>query len=189
MFSGGSRSPTLQVRGDTNVRFCMFDIIYFPGIHCAHPVGKCSHNHINKQECIPVGCVPPTHWLYFIVCAGGMCAAHPPPCMHPCHACPPPPHIPLPYMPPAMHTSLPCMPPATYPPSPCGQNSWHSLLKILPCPNFVAGGNYIIARCTEVYEESLTSSNILQEHQTILTIRQKILTWFHNSGQWGNYIF
>ena len=23
----------------------------------------------------------------------------------------------------------------------CGQNSWHTLLKILPCPNFVAGGN------------------------------------------------
>ena len=26
------------------------------------------------------------------------------------------------------------------PPPPCGQNSWHTLLKILPCPNFVAGG-------------------------------------------------
>ena len=25
--------------------------------------------------------------------------------------------------------------------SPRGQNSWHTLLKILPCPNFVAGGN------------------------------------------------
>ena len=24
---------------------------------------------------------------------------------------------------------------------PCGQNSWHTLLKILPCPNFVACGN------------------------------------------------
>ena len=24
---------------------------------------------------------------------------------------------------------------------PCEQNSWHTLLKILPCPNFVAGGN------------------------------------------------
>ena len=23
----------------------------------------------------------------------------------------------------------------------CGQNSWHTLLKILPCHNFVAGGN------------------------------------------------
>ena len=25
----------------------------------------------------------------------------------------------------------------------CEQNSWQTLLKILPCPNFVAGGNYI----------------------------------------------
>ena len=24
---------------------------------------------------------------------------------------------------------------------PCEQNSWHTLLKILPCPHFVAGGN------------------------------------------------
>ena len=24
----------------------------------------------------------------------------------------------------------------------CGQNSWHTLLKILPSPNFVAGGNW-----------------------------------------------
>ena len=27
------------------------------------------------------------------------------------------------------------------PPPPCEQNSWHTFLKILPCPNFVAGGN------------------------------------------------
>ena len=27
---------------------------------------------------------------------------------------------------------------------PCGQNSWHTLLKILPCPNFVAGSNYCL---------------------------------------------
>ena len=26
---------------------------------------------------------------------------------------------------------------------PCRQNSWHTLLKILPCPNFVAGGKDI----------------------------------------------
>ena len=87
-----------------------------------------------------------------------------PPAMHaphhthpPCHACPPPctpptMHAPLPCMPP--HHTLPCHtcpPPHTLPhathappyhacPSP-GQNSWHRLLKILPCPNFVAGGN------------------------------------------------
>ena len=29
-------------------------------------------------------------------------------------------------------------------PLPCGQNSWHTLLKILPCPNFVADGNNLL---------------------------------------------
>ena len=66
---------------------------------------------ILKQECIPVGCVPPVHWSYLIVSA-----MHAPP---PSHARPHP---------------LPRTPP-------CGQNSWPTLLEILPCPNFVAGGN------------------------------------------------
>ena len=70
--------------------------------------------------------------------------------------------------PPAMHAPLPCMPdamhspfqprlfamhalPATYAPchpcppamhAPRGQNSWHTLLKILSCANFVPGGKY-----------------------------------------------
>ena len=34
---------------------------------------------------------------------------------------------------PAIHAGIP-------PPLPCEQNSWHTFLKILPCPNFVAGG-------------------------------------------------
>ena len=94
---------------------------------------------------------------------------HMPPATHAsCHACPPPHHTwsptihtplpamhvphhacphhahPLPHMlPPAMHapplrTAPP--PPAMHAPH-CGQNSWHTL-KILPCPNFVAGGKY-----------------------------------------------
>ena len=29
----------------------------------------------------------------------------------------------------------------TPPPPTCEQNSWHTFLKILPCPNFVVGGN------------------------------------------------
>ena len=35
---------------------------------------------------------------------------------------------------------------------PCGQNSWHTLLKILPWPNFVAAGNDIrlVSRCNFV---------------------------------------
>ena len=29
-------------------------------------------------------------------------------------------------------------------PPPCGQNSWHTLVKILPWPNFVAAGKYYL---------------------------------------------
>ena len=64
---------------------------------------------IFKQECIPVGCVPPTHWPYLVVSY-----AHPPqPCMPP----------------PSNHTHTPA---TTHAHPPCGQNSWHTLLKILP---------------------------------------------------------
>ena len=94
----------------------------------------------------------------------------PPPTMHPhptthapCHACPStvpaplpcktpstthaPPHhaCPLPCTHPTTHAPPPCIPPChPCPPTPLphGQNSWHMLLKILPCPNFVAGGKY-----------------------------------------------
>ena len=34
-----------------------------------------------------------------------------------------------------------CPPPVQPCTPPHGQNCWHTLLKILPCPNFVAGGN------------------------------------------------
>ena len=74
-------------------------------------------------------------------------ATHEPPATHvPCHACPlphiptchacPPPHMPTCHASPH-HT---CTPATHAPPLPCGQNYWHTLLKILPCPNFVAGG-------------------------------------------------
>ena len=111
--------------------------------------------HKAKQKCIPVGCVPPT--VSRSICrerGGGIYARHAPCYTHPsCHTC----H--LPYMPHAMQAprhicppamdaplpciSLPCMPPChTRPlPPPRGQNSRHTLLKILSCPNFVAGGN------------------------------------------------
>ena len=76
------------------------------------------------QECIPVGCVPPAHWPYLIVCH-----AHPPPSrMPPLQPCTPPqPHTPpQPCMPPCNHAHphnhthphnhacppQPCMPPA-----------------------------------------------------------------------------
>ena len=54
-----------------------------------------------------------------------------PPAMHtPCHACP------LPHMPPLPHTP-PCH---AHPPT--VDRILDMLLKILPCPNFVAGGKY-----------------------------------------------
>ena len=65
-----------------------------------------------------------------------------------CHACQPPHHAcpPPSCMPP--HHACPrpsCMPP-------CGQNSWHTLMKILPCPNFVAGDNYHKNHCKTICE-------------------------------------
>ena len=86
-----------------------------------------------KQECIPVGCVPPAHWPYLIVSVGRggehACPATHDPChtsTHaPCHVCPPATHAPLSCMhPPAMHASLPCThpchahPPAMHTPLP-----------------------------------------------------------------------
>ena len=98
-----------------------------------HVQKKCVRYHFTtrnytKQECIPVGCVPPTHWPYLIVSA----MHAPPPCMSPCHAHPPAMHAPchacpLPCMPPTMHVPHhtcptchtcppPCNPPATHAP-------------------------------------------------------------------------
>ena len=103
------------------------------------------------QECIPVGCVPPTAIPFLLPCTPLAMHSPPPPCMPSCHACP------LPCMPPCHSCTpshahpLPCMPPASMPPAthaplPCmppnsGQNSWHMFVKTLPCSNFVAGGN------------------------------------------------
>ena len=100
-----------------------------------------------KLECIPVGCVPPAHWQCLIVSVTHTTtpAMHAPTMHAPCHA-----HAPTMHASPAMHTPRPCMPPpATHTlllhmPHPHGENSWHTLLKILPCPHFVAGGKNLI---------------------------------------------
>ena len=71
------------------------------------------------------------------------CHAHPVPCiphaMHaPCHACPPATHTPCTACPYTMQT------PCHAHPLPVDRIlSWHTLLKMLPCHNFVAGGNKI----------------------------------------------
>ena len=71
-----------------------------------------------KQECIPVGCIPPAHWLYLIASAMHTpCHAHPSPrmhtmpCMAPCHACSPATHTPCHICPPATHAPLQCTSP------------------------------------------------------------------------------
>ena len=88
---------------------------------------RCGLNLTLKQECIPVGCIPPAHWSYLRISY--------------------PTHTPLgatTHGPPAatMHAprEQPCTPPRATMHAPRGQNCWHTLLKILPCPNFVAGG-------------------------------------------------
>ena len=68
---------------------------------------------INKQECIPVGCVLSAAVTVFSCHAPP--PTHTPTAMHaPCHTC----HLscmPPPYMPPAMHTlPLPCMSPSPH---------------------------------------------------------------------------
>ena len=76
--------------------------------------------HKYKQECIPVGCIPPAHWPYLVIsytspratmytpqqpCTPPHLACPPQPCMPPSnHACPPSNHA----CPPQ-----PCMPPTT----------------------------------------------------------------------------
>ena len=78
---------------------------------------------ILKQECIPVGYVPPAA----VAIGGGGVSLH---------QAPPPDQDPLPgtrYHPLRDQTPQEQAPPGTRHP-PRGQNSWHTLLKILPCP-------------------------------------------------------
>ena len=97
-------------------------------------------------------CPPPTMQA---PCHAYPPAMHTPPAMHaPCHACPPP------------RTPLPCHA------CPCpGQNSWHTLLKISPCPNFFAGGKNLLnalpcrkrAICC-VLENVLVKNHVFKAH-------------------------
>ena len=82
--------------------WCWYKVLIFPK--------KRKERWWYRQECIPVGCVPPAHWPYFIVSAGGGEA-----CI-PCHAWPPATYAPCHAHPPATHAPLPCTPPATHGP-------------------------------------------------------------------------
>ena len=79
------------------------------------------HTKYFEQECIPIGCVPSAA---VAVCWGGGVSAR---------------------------WEVPTRGGGVYPSMhwgrhPRGQNSWHTLLKILPCRNFVADGNYYGSR-------------------------------------------
>ena len=95
---------------------------------------------LDTQVCIPVGCVPPACWPYLPACTakgvsalrgcllwgvsapGGVSAPAGCICSGGCLLL-------------VSQHALRQTPP------PREQNTWHTLLKILPCPNFVAGGN------------------------------------------------
>ena len=62
-------------------------------------------NNLKKQECIPVGCVPPAHWPYLVVSH----ARPPAPCMPPAPCTPPAPRTPPRHH---VHPPPPCMPPS-----------------------------------------------------------------------------
>ena len=94
---------------------CMPPAMHAPCHACPAPPCHTCPSHACRLPCTPPGLYAPNH-------------AWPP-----CHACPLPYRLPHHVYPPAMHAPLPGMPLH-------GQNSWHTLLKILPCPNFVAGG-------------------------------------------------
>ena len=115
-----------------------------------------------KQECIPVGCIPPAAVAISPAMHGPTRhtpTMHAPPCtpltMHaPHHA------YPLPHMPPAMHTPtthtagrtcpLPCMPLTMHAPLPHTPPAMHTPLdrqtsvKTLPLQTSFAGGNNLI---------------------------------------------
>ena len=83
-----------------------------------HRSNKWVSNHITdptskypmKQECIPVGCVPPSHWPYLIVShACPPATMHTPSCNH---ACSPQPCMPLT----TTHAPQPCTPPQPHMP-------------------------------------------------------------------------
>ena len=56
---------------------------------------------------------------------------------------------------------------------PCGQNSWHMLVKTLPCRNFIADGNVTVLTSTVIYSAIFLCQFSFGTHET--SIRQ--LLW------------
>ena len=104
-----------------------------------------------KQECIPVGCIPKAHWPYLRISSYPMHTpqnnhAHPPGATM--HAPPSNQTCPRATMhPPRATTHAPQATMHATLWTKCG----HMLLKILPCPNFVAGGNKDTPATTNIF--------------------------------------
>ena len=106
------------------------------------------------------------------------------------HACPPPPgsnhaypsprqqpRMPPPEQPRTPPQEQPRMPPPEQRRTPpCGQNCWHTLLKILPCPNFVAGGKKHIYRNTVTPYRKISHPELLTYPENSTTELTNTLT-------------
>ena len=115
---------------------CPLPRMHHPAIHAPQP--RMAPTIHTTLPCMPPPCT----------CHPAMHAptTHAPPAIHGlCHA--PPPHIestpypPHAHMPPITHVAChACTPPAMHT-HPYEQNDWQTPVKILPCSNFIAGGN------------------------------------------------
>ena len=111
----------LQSPPATHAPWCACPLPCMPPCH-AYPPAIYAFNFKKCHTCLPPGMRPTTHSPYHACPQSCM-----PPIMHaPHHSCP-----------------LPCYPLCHASPPPRWQNSWHTLVKILPCHNFVAGGNEV----------------------------------------------
>ena len=68
-------------------------------------------------------------------------------------------------------------------PPPCGQNSWHTLLKILPWPNFVAAGNKelsVVLKCCDGHHQTVDTEYLrVSGRSRISRITVERLAHFH----------
>ena len=121
------------------------------------------YKRFGKQECIPVGCVPPACCPYLPACtAPGECLL-----LGGGGGVPAPGRG------------------SVWVEPPCEQNSWHTLLKILPCPNFVACGNNRLA--------PLSRKSLMRHCNKLTFWRQQFYLWVPESWThcwlWGLWWF
>ena len=121
-------------RMTTDSKFCLYKYHYKPLVDPGrrHFYAVFGIN-FTKQECFLVGCGPPVYWPYSVV-LGGECLPNLPDADPP--ACGPLGHV----------TCDACWK-ANHPPLPAGQNEWHTLVKILPCPKPRLRSVIIRAKC------------------------------------------